>query len=40
MALAGVIVGYVTLLFVILFIIGISILIAGSAGSSGSRYGA
>ncbi|MDQ1113541.1 putative membrane protein [Microbacterium testaceum] len=40
MALAGVIIGYVTLLFVILFIIGISILIAGSAGSSGSRYGA
>ncbi|WP_295845704.1 DUF4190 domain-containing protein [uncultured Microbacterium sp.] len=39
MALAGVIVGYVTLLFVILFVIGISILIA-SAGTSGSRYGA
>ncbi|MCY1717107.1 DUF4190 domain-containing protein [Microbacterium sp. SL62] len=39
MALAGVIIGYVTLLFVILFVIGISILIA-SAGTSGSRYGA
>ncbi|WP_394686000.1 DUF4190 domain-containing protein [uncultured Microbacterium sp.] len=40
MALAGVIIGYVTLLFVILFVIGISILIATSAGTSGSRYGA
>jgi len=40
MALAGVIIGYVTLLFVILFVIGISILIASSAGTSGSRYGA
>jgi uncharacterized membrane protein len=39
MALAGVIIGYVTLLFVILFVIGISILIA-SAGTSGARYGA
>lgn len=39
MALAGVIIGYVTLLFVVLFVIGISILIA-SAGTSGSRYGA
>lgn len=38
MALAGVIIGYVTLAFVILFVIGISILIATSAGTSGSRY--
>ncbi|WP_150956199.1 DUF4190 domain-containing protein [Microbacterium testaceum] len=40
MALAGVIVGYVTLAFVILFVIGISILIATAANSSGTRYGA
>ena len=40
MALAGVIIGYITLLFVILFVIGISILIANSAATSGSRYGA